>query len=162
MSNVFAYNPENVSVHIGGEVVEGFAQGTLVQVNMTAKQFNYTQGLVSGVRTYNPDKHGTITITIMQGSPTNLVLDKFLRADIDPNSVGYFPVIVFDNNATNGLTSWICRATTCWVSEYPQWSLANNPQTRTWTLETNNIDYRPLAPYRNIAQTSGASRPPQS
>ena len=160
MRRTFAYDPERVSVIVGGEIITDFPKGTLIQVSMTAKQFSYTPGLASGVRTYDPNKHGTIRISILQGSPSNLILDKYLQADINPTTVGYFPLIINDNNAINGNVSWLCKAPTCWVAQYPDWTLADGQNTKTWTLETNAIDYHTLAPNSDIHGQSGSSVPP--
>ena len=157
---VYSYDPERVSVIVGGEVVQDFAQGQLINVRMTAKQFTYQTGLSSGVRTYDPNKHGMITISLLQGSPSNVIFDQFLRADINPSTVGYFPLIINDNNAIGGNVSWLCKATTCWVTEFPDWTLSNNVSTKSWTLETNAIDFKPLAPYTELSASSGSQSPP--
>ena len=157
MARVFTYDPRRVTINAGGDKIDGFARGAMVSVAMTAKQFNYHQGLVDGVRTHDPNLHGTITIHLLQGSPSNVTFDQYLRMDIEPGVTGYFPLLIFDTNGPRGSLSWTCRASTCWVSEYPNWSFHNDVQTRTWILESNNIEYRPLAPYPNIADLPGAT-----
>ena len=103
--------------------------------------------------------HGTITINLLQGSPSNHILDLFLQNDIEPSRVGYFPLLIIDRNGPlNGAPAWRCKAGTCWVAEFPNWSLHNDVQTRTWTLETNNIQYNTLAPYPDLGETAGAQR----
>ena len=56
MARVFSYNPRNVNIFAGEEQIMGFPKGAMVNVAMTAKQFNYHSGLVDGVRTHDPER----------------------------------------------------------------------------------------------------------
>ena len=159
MPAVYAYDPKKVTVIAGGEVITDFAQSTFIQVQMNNQQFSFTEGLTTGVRTYNPNKSGSITITLLQGSPSNAIFDLFLRADIsDEGGVGHFPLLINDNNAIGQNLSWLCKATTCWVQGFPQWTLGNTVAQRTWTLQTNVLDYRPIVEYSNLENETGAQR----
>lgn len=161
---VSTYNPENVTVWIGSEIVTDFAKSSFISVAMTAKQFTYTSGLSTGVRMYDPEKHGTITLVLMQGSPSNVTLYKFLNEDIR-NGRGFFPLLIKDNNSESAVdnTAWLCEAPTCWVTENPDWGYSSDShQVRTWTLESGYVDYRAIDPYTNSERIQGLASPPES
>ena len=162
MANVFAYNPNRVSVFAGGERITGFPKGTIITVGMSDKQFNYHAGLVDGVRTHNPNRHGTINITLLQGSPGNVIFESYLRQDITSDGIGYFPFAIFDNNGPGGALAWRCIGATCWVAKHPNWTISDGVTNKQWDLETNNINYQPLAPYNNMGEATGANRAGQT
>ena len=161
MANAYSYNPLNVTVFVGGEVISDFEKGSLVTVRMTEKQFTYTAGLVDGVRTYNPNKHGSITLRLIQGSPSNIILNEFLKADINPSTTGFFPLIIADRNAQGGNIAWFCRAATCWVTEFPDWDITDKVSARQWVLESNAIEYGPTTRYSRFTDQTGEPHPPQ-
>ena len=147
---VEAYNPENVVLLCGGNIIKDFAKETFIEVDMAEQQFTYEPGLSTGVRIYNPSRWGTINVTLMQGSPSNIVFENFLRTDMN-NGEGFFVLTINDNNAKLGITSWLCRAPVCWVQRHAPWSYGVGHTTRTWVLETGSLDYRPQAGYRELS-----------
>ena len=146
---VNSYNPKNVTVVCGGEVMTDFVKESFVSVSMSEEQFSYHVGLDTGIRLYNPNRQGTITITLMQGSPSNVVLDRFLADDIRTGN-GYFALYITDNNTRIGTPSWLCSATACWIPKHPDWSYSSSHAQREWTIMSGNLNYSSSLSYKSL------------
>ena len=164
MNQVHTYDPTNVTVIANGNIITHLAKSEFIRVSMANKQFAYEPGLQNGTRTFNPIRHATITITLMQGSLSNVVFENLLRADI-ANGTGAFLLLINDNNArapalgdTDANSSvWVLKSPITWVTGHPEWSYSEGVATRSWELETGNVDYRPLAENRILSVASSDS-----
>lgn len=132
---VFTYDPKQVSVIVGGQIGQGFADGTFVKVERNDPAFNLKVGVDGeGTRAKSNNKSGKVTITLMQSSSFNDVLSGFAAADELANA-GVVPVLVKDNS---GRSLFACA--TAWVQKYPDSEFAKEVGTRTWVLETDDIE----------------------
>nr|BFD33729.1 hypothetical protein GTC16762_33480 [Pigmentibacter ruber] len=97
------YNPESTIVNIGGVEVTGFADGSFIKVKRTKDLYTLKSGAHGdSIFVKNPDRTGTISVTIISTFKTNDKLSALLLADeIAPNGTKEIPIIVKD---TNGLT----------------------------------------------------------
>ncbi len=76
------YNPESTIVNIGGVEVTGFADGSFIKVKRTKDLFTMKSGAHGdSIFIKNPDRTGTISITIISTFKTNDKLSTLLLAD---------------------------------------------------------------------------------
>ena len=128
------YDPLQVSVIVGAHIVTGFADGTFVSVERNNQTFELVSG-ASGetARSKSNDRSGTITITLLQTSESNSVLQGFATADELSNS-GKFPVIVKDNNGES-----LYEATEAWIQQPATAEFSKEISEREWVLETGQL-----------------------
>ena len=143
----FDYSPERVSLICGSEEITGFAKDSSITVRRTEKRFIYTPGIVDGMRTFVPNKHGEIVVNLLQGSPSNAVLFNFFLQDEDNVGSGVFSLTLSDKNSPTGLTIAEISAPFCWVSQEPEMMWSGNQEIRSWTLESGNISWKQTGAY---------------
>lgn len=132
---VKTYDPKGISMICGGKILSGFGDGTFIVVERNEQTFNLKVGVDGeGTRAKSNNKSGKITITLMQSSPSNDDLSAFAAADELSNS-GVFPCLMKDNNGTT-----VCAAATAWVQKPANVENAKEVSTRTWVLESDEID----------------------
>jgi Protein of unknown function (DUF3277) len=135
MPGVLTYDPKNVSVIIDGQIATGFADGSFVKIGRTENMWNLKVGVDGeGTRAKSNNKSGFIEITLMQSSAFNDVLSGYAAAD-ELSNTGAVPGLVRDNNGTT-----LATCLTGWVVKYPDTEFAKEVTTRTWRIETDELD----------------------
>lgn len=102
------YDPAAITIIIAGQIIEGYMDGTFVEVTRDEDTFTPVTG--SGgesARTRNRNKTGKIVITLMQGSPSNAVLSAMHNTD-EVLGVPPGPAMVKDNLGTTVLGGDAC------------------------------------------------------
>lgn len=129
---VRTYNPARVLVLVGGVPLQGFSDGTFVEIAPAADRVTSKSGADGEVaRSIGTDKRHTITITLQQTSPSNDALSAMLLAD--ELSGGGLPVPVMVQDLSGRTVFAVDRG---WVSKAPAISFAVESGDRVWTLET--------------------------
>jgi hypothetical protein len=132
---VFTYDPKQVSCIVGGKIGQGFSDGSFIKVERNEQAFTLKIGVDGeGTRAKSNNKSGKITLTLMQSSSYNDVLSAFAAAD-ELSNTGAVPFFLKDNSGRT-----LCTALTCWVQKYPDSEFAKEVSTRTWVLETDDIE----------------------
>ena len=128
------YDPNEVSLIIGSHIAGGFADGTFLTVARNNDLFTLAVG-ASGeaARSKSNDRSGRFTLTLMQSSETNDILNGFAAAD-ERGNAGKFPVLVKDNNGNA-----IYEATEAWVVKKPDSGYAKEIENREWIIETGEL-----------------------
>ena len=120
---------------VGGKIGQGFSDGTFIKVERNEQAFSLKVGVDGeGTRAKSNNKSGKITITLMQSSSFNDVLSAFAAAD-ELSNTGAVPFFLKDNSGRTLVT-----ALTCWVQKYADSEFAKEVSTRTWVLETDDIE----------------------
>lgn len=128
------YNPGEVSVSVGGFDISGFADGTFVTVARENPAFNLTVGADGdATRAKSNDNSGSITITLLSGSPSNDVLSQLAQAD-ETSGAGLVVVMVKDNSG-----STLALAETGWIERLPDTVFDREVTEREWVLRTDNL-----------------------
>ena len=129
-----SYDPLEVAVIVGGHVVQGFADGTFVSVSRANDTFTGTSG-ASGeyARAKSNDRSGTFTVTLLQTSTSNSVLQGFATADELSNS-GTFPVLIKDNNGADIFSGEIC-----WIQKPSDAEYGKEISEREWIIMTSEL-----------------------
>lgn len=94
------YSIDNVSASwLEIDVTEGLAAGTSIQEARAAQAWSIKMGAKGrGVRVYNPDRSGTLTITVDQESQLHQTLKSIHQADIISRDK-VAPFVLKDNNS---------------------------------------------------------------
>lgn len=132
---VFTYDPKQVSLIVGGKIIQGFSDGTFIVAERDEAAFTKKIGVDGeGTRAKSNNKGGKITITLMQSSPSNDDLSAFAAAD-ELSNTGAVPAYLKDNSGRTLVSSL-----TAWVQKYPNSEFAKEVSTRVWILDTDEID----------------------
>lgn len=135
-SKVYTYDPADVSVIFDGVPMSGFAEGTFVSIASDADQWTKEVGSDGHVsRTKANNRTATMTLTLMQGSPSNDVLSGYYAADQLDNS-GVVQVMVKDNS---GRTRVFSEAG--WIQKIPDVEFSNEESSREWTIALAQTDF---------------------
>lgn len=127
------YDPGSIIVAFGPNVLTGFSDGTMVRVERDEDSFTKKTGADGEVtRTRNRNRAGSVVVTLMQTSASNLALSNHLNADeLAPNGIPPLPLTVKDN-AGNTLHT----ALDAWVKKTPASEYAKEAGEREWTIDT--------------------------
>lgn len=94
------YDPQRIVVTWGSIIMQGYATDSFVEVAREVETFTKQTGAGGDVtRTRNRNRSGTVTVRLMQASPTNDLLAARLRLD-EQTGLGYAPLTVQDLNGT--------------------------------------------------------------
>jgi hypothetical protein len=127
---LWTYSPVDVDIYIAGAFkMEGFIDGTFVQVKKASDQYSFresTDGVVTRTainsHTYN------VTITLAQSSPTNSLLTKIVEID-ELTHLGIFPIIIKDRSGSSFFFS-----PSVWINKTPELTFGTELESRTWEL----------------------------
>lgn len=132
---VATYDPKNLSMIVGGQIMSGFGDGTVVKLSRNQQAFMLKVGVDGeGTRSKSNDKSGKIEITLMQSSASNDVLSAYASAD-ELSNTGAVPILFRDNSGRT-----LATALTAWVQKLPDTEFAKEVSTRTWVFETDTLE----------------------
>ncbi|NIM20432.1 MAG: DUF3277 family protein, partial [Candidatus Latescibacteria bacterium] len=110
------YNPDRVTLILGGIIIDGFADGQFVEVEMNNDAYALTVGTDGdGTRAKSNDRSGTITFNLMMSSATNDALSALHNLDL--NSPGGDGVVPFLMKDLEGRT--LVTAERAWIRRFP-------------------------------------------
>ena len=135
-SDLKTYDPKLVIVVVGGVLMSGFAEGSLVKVERNTDTYKLVIGTDGeGTRSRTNDRSGKITISLMQTSFSNAVLSGFAQLDETANA-GVVPVTITDLNGAS-----LYHADNAWVLKPPAGEHGKEAKAREWVLETDRLDW---------------------
>lgn len=129
------YDPTEQDLIINGVKIDGYAEGTMIKAarNNDAMTFKPSNS-GGGARCRNPDKSGTIEITLHEGSPSNGFLSAMAAADEDLG-LGVGEALVKDRSSLGAF----CEAQHIWVKKQADFERAKETTDITWILETDEL-----------------------
>ncbi len=131
---VSSYDPGKVAVIIGAKILSGFSDDSQVSIERMTATFNESVGADGHVtRSASRDYRGTVTVTLMQSSPSNDDLTALALAD-EINGQGMFPLIIRD---ASGRT--ICSGDAAWVTQIASCDFSRSITNRTWTIRVATL-----------------------
>jgi len=127
---LWQYIPSQVVISIGGlhEIV-GIPDGEFVSVtknNYAVKTYRALDG--EKMRVFNNDNSYSLTISLVQSSPSNTVLDTLFKID-QLTRRGKFPVAISD---LSGSSRFYCAS--AWIETVPDMVFANDLQINKWKI----------------------------
>lgn len=130
------YDPTQITVSFAGIVAGGFADGSFVTVANESDAFSDvvgTDGEVSRAR--SSDRRATVTIKLMQTSPTNDLFSAVATADEDtPGGAGVGALVIRDRNGTT-----VYRADEAWIQKRPDADFDRTVGPREWAIRCANL-----------------------
>jgi hypothetical protein len=125
------YDPEKVSVIIGGLTMSGFADGDFVKIApQDADLYKIHVGAHGEMaRTKNSNKVGFVTFTLKATSPSNKILDAM------KNSPTPVPVMVKDSSDS----AFIASAANGWVNKQPEVSRGSEEAKIEWVIACDEL-----------------------
>ena len=132
--SVRTYDPASVAVLVGGVPITGYADGTFVTVARDSDTFQKVSGADGQVaRSKTNDKTGTLTITLMQTSASNDVLEGIAALD-ELTSTGIVPTLVKDNSGRS-----IHFAGNSWIRKVPDAEFGKEISNREWVIDLADL-----------------------
>lgn len=130
-----AYDPKNVKLVFGVVLVEGFAEGSMVNVQYNADRFTLQSGSDGeSSRSASNNNSARITVNLMPGAASNIGLGAALTAD-KATGAGIFPLALTDLSTG---TTFIAKD--AWIVRDPGYDYQTEAQSREWIFETDNLD----------------------
>lgn len=132
------YIPNEVFVTYGTHIVEGFMDGTFVEVEQDQEVFKKHIGSQGeGSRTQNHDESFRIMITLKQNSPSNVYFDSMLELDKQTGS-NLLPVSVKYNGGSD-----IAFSDKGYIVSKPKKEYGDDMTARVWVIDVlkgiNNV-----------------------
>ena len=125
------YDSDQVFCSVAGVPISGFADGEWLRIERETAKFDDVVGTDGEVtRSKTNDDRATITVRLMQSSPTNDLLSAIHLSDANtPGGVGVGPFLLIDRQGTT-----LVNAEKCWISKEPNISLDRTATEREWTI----------------------------
>lgn len=127
-------DPKDVILTVDGKIITGYGQDTYIEVDRDSNQVEDEVGAEGDVtRRITNDRRGTITISLLQTSPSNLILSTLARLD-EISGDGIFAVIIKDNRGND-----LHMAPNSWIQKMPRVTYRAGVEVRVWPLRTSNL-----------------------
>ena len=129
------FDPAQISVVFGTSPIVGFAEDTMINVEIEDPQYNDNTNIHGEVTRYKVNKNtAKITITLTQSSSSNDLLSNYVELD-RVSDAGSFPVMIKDPNGTTLLTS-----TSAYVKQVPAVEFGAEAKTREWIIQATSLN----------------------
>lgn len=126
------YSPESVNCLAFGIPLNGFADGTFINISKDKVAYGSTETTDGQVaRIYTNSQTYTISLTFHRGSTSNDILTKLWQLD-ELSQVGKFPLFIKDLSGTD-----LFFSTSTWIEGVPNMVQSTNFDTRTWVLKSS-------------------------
>lgn len=137
-SRFSTYDPNDVVFNVGGADIDGFFSGTFITITYDNPAFNKVIGAAGDVtRSKTNSLMATITLTLMQTSPSNDLLATILNADIKGrNGNGVFALQIRDS--ATGRAIW--TAANAWIEKSPDATFGQEDSGRAWTIAAARLE----------------------
>ena len=141
MSNpiLTAYSPDLVIVSFNGITINGYADGTFIELERNEHVFSEKVGSLGDVvRSKNKNKSGKATITLLAQAPVNDLLQSLVIEDEDSDDpIGDQLIGPFLVKDLAGLT--VCETHTAWISHHPKFERAKESGHVVWQFAFANL-----------------------
>lgn len=134
----YEYDADQVALVFGSiKIDSGFAEDSMVKIEMDEKGFTYVVGVDGSVtRSKTKNKVAKITIMLMQSSYLNDQLSALYVLDLNAaNGAGIAPFLLKDINGTT-----LCAAAHCWIEKPPDQEFKRGASAREWNLIASDMN----------------------
>lgn len=129
MGTVATYSPADVSVTVNGIAISGYSEGTFVTCEREEDSFTKIVGSDGkATRSKNPNRSGSITLTLKASSASNDTLSAFASKD-EIDGSGVFAIMVKDNSGRS-----VC-AGSGWIRKPANAEFAKEVSDREWVFD---------------------------
>lgn len=134
MSTFNQYSPSNVTLSFSDLDVNGFAEGTFIEVEREEDGFTTYVGALGDVcRTRNLNRLSKITVTLMATAPINSVLATLAQIDED-DATEVYPIMVKDSSG-----EMLCVGAEAWIMKRPKIERGKEAGTIQWVFMVANL-----------------------
>lgn len=125
------YDPDQVVVYFAGGLIQGFADGEFIAVEMMSDGFGDVVGTDGEVaRSKSNDRRATVTIKLLQTSDSNLFLSGIHTTDLNaPAGAGVGSLLIQDLQGTT-----LLNAVSAWIVKFPDQSFDRTAKSREWQI----------------------------
>lgn len=134
------YDPKSVFVIVGGVQLGGFSENSVVKIHRNDDSFDVVIGADgSQHRRKTNNKSGTVTVSLMQSSGSNLFMSAMALLDENGgvsygiNVAGIFPLLIKDNSLN------LYTAQDAWIKKPPDGTYDLKATSREWVIETGEL-----------------------
>ena len=137
MGKVSTYNPRKVTGAFGNHIVSGFADDSFITSEHAGDGTSYVVGADGEIaRSIDPSKLYTVKISLLQGSPTNVFLQKKYDRDSQEGD-GTFSLTISD---LLGKEKFV--GATAWVTKPATWTRGKQHNMREWEVVVGEGEYK--------------------
>ena len=131
---LLTYDPKQVTVIVGGNSISGFADGSFVKIERNEDSWTLQMGTDGeGTRSKSNNRSGKVTVTLMQSSDSNNILQGIATSDELTNG-GLVPILIKDGSGAS-----LYMAEQAWSVKPPSSEFAREAGGREWVLETDSL-----------------------
>lgn len=134
---VKSYSAQNVTISIGGQLINGYADGdfcSIVRVSDAVTSVAGSDGSVARARTN--DRRHEVKITLLQTSNGNDVLTQLHQADEQSPGGAYTSMVIRDLEGTS-----LFVMENAWIKKQPDVAFGREVGSREWSLESDDCRY---------------------
>jgi len=136
-STVKTYDPKKILISLGSHIVTGYSDSTFVSIEPNGDGITSKTGCDGEkVRSIDPDASATISLTLLQTSPTVAFCQSMYDKDRATSGEGTFPILVKD--LKGGL---VFSAATAWIVNVPSREFAKEDSDREIQIETGEATW---------------------
>jgi hypothetical protein len=129
MSGMYSFDPAKIAVIIGGVEIQGFSDGTFVRIDAGGVDWETVMGADGDVvRVKKQNRLHTLTLTLLQTSPSNDVLSAWRVLD-KATLEGAVAAVVRDLNG-----STVISADYAYITEVPTGAFGDGIEKRVWGI----------------------------
>lgn len=134
MSAIKTYDPKQVTLIFGIDIITGFTSGTFIDIGFNNPVATTVPGINAPSRALSSDNTGTCIITLDQTSLSNDTLTAAYIVD-RASGTGVLPLTVKDGSGRT-----INFSETSWIEIVPRQTFGNEVSTREWTIGIGDLD----------------------
>jgi hypothetical protein len=130
------YDPDQIFISLAGIPLSGWADGEFCRIERENPSFEDVVGTDGEVtRSKTNDERATVTLRLMQSSPSNDLLSALHLSDKNtPGGVGVGVLLIQDLQGTSVFT-----AEKSWISKEPDVSYDRTPTEREWIIRVAKL-----------------------
>lgn len=127
---VKTYDPQQVSLSLGGQIASGFADGTFINIERDEDTFTKVSGADGEVsRAKSANTAALLTLTLAQTSPYNDILSAFAALD-ELDGSGIVPMILKDGSGRT-----VASSAAAWIRKPPAAPFGKEVDNREWAID---------------------------
>lgn len=132
------FDPKKITLQFAGIVLEGYADGSFVDVEQTTESFSSYSGTDGSVsRSKSSDKRAMVTVKLAHTSPSNVLLGALHQRDIDlPNGAGVGQFLMEDREG-----SLLIRGDEAWIVSRPKVERDRVVKEQEWKIEIAEAEW---------------------
>lgn len=126
------YDPDDVMIYIGGQLLQGYADGEFASIENVSKMFESVAGTDGEVaRSPSNDFRVKVKIKLLQTSSSNAALSAMLTKDLKTKGGG--GVVTFELQDLVGGSS--VKGDQAWLTGWPEATYDRTAKSREWEVE---------------------------